>query len=177
MSTMKMKAKVSIKFNLIVSVTQCRNAMKYALNEIEGSLIEHYVDLACDAYDNDISKIFNHVIDLAKKRPLLTMLEDIQIYAIEKMYKMLPDGYSLDLVQVDDHAQPINDVLAQPVATGKRIQKYSKKNYQDRVEEEGFEERSTDHHPMVLECNAAFIEKLQIIFGRNKENFDLDGKF
>nr|KAJ0186815.1 hypothetical protein LSAT_V11C900492860 [Lactuca sativa] len=42
MSVRKMKAKVSTTFNINVSVGQCRNAKKFALQEIEGSLIEHY---------------------------------------------------------------------------------------------------------------------------------------
>lgn len=37
-----MKAQVSKKFNINVSVGQCRNAKRFALKEIEGSLIEHY---------------------------------------------------------------------------------------------------------------------------------------
>nr|KAJ0215332.1 hypothetical protein LSAT_V11C300148620 [Lactuca sativa] len=52
------------------------------------------VDRACDACENDMSEIFNSVIDLDRKRPLLTMLEEIQIYAMEKMYKMLLEGQS-----------------------------------------------------------------------------------
>ena len=42
MSVRKMKAKVSTTFNINVSEGQCRNAKKFALQEIEGSLIEHY---------------------------------------------------------------------------------------------------------------------------------------
>ncbi|CAI9293205.1 unnamed protein product [Lactuca saligna] len=41
-SVRKMKAKVSTTFNINVSEGQCRNAKKFALQEIEGSLIEHY---------------------------------------------------------------------------------------------------------------------------------------
>ncbi|CAI9264533.1 unnamed protein product [Lactuca saligna] len=52
------------------------------------------VDRACVTYENSISESFNSVIDLAKKRPLLTMLEDIRIYAMERMYKMLLEGQS-----------------------------------------------------------------------------------
>ena len=52
------------------------------------------VDRACDAYENGISKSFNYVIDLARKRPLLTMLEEIRIYAMERMYRMLLEGQS-----------------------------------------------------------------------------------
>nr|KAJ0227320.1 hypothetical protein LSAT_V11C100040830 [Lactuca sativa] len=43
MSIRTLKAEVSTKFNLIASVQQCRNARKYAFQEIEGSLKEHYV--------------------------------------------------------------------------------------------------------------------------------------
>ncbi|KAL4557968.1 hypothetical protein LXL04_036164 [Taraxacum kok-saghyz] len=42
MSLRKMKAQVYKKFNINVSVGQCRNAKKFALTEIEGSLREHY---------------------------------------------------------------------------------------------------------------------------------------
>nr|KAJ0216716.1 hypothetical protein LSAT_V11C300152350 [Lactuca sativa] len=42
MSARKMKAKVSTTFNINVSVKQCINAKIFALQEIEGSLIEHY---------------------------------------------------------------------------------------------------------------------------------------
>nr|KAJ0223209.1 hypothetical protein LSAT_V11C200088600 [Lactuca sativa] len=42
MSVRNMKAKVSTTFNINVSEGQCRNAKKFALQEIEGSLIEHY---------------------------------------------------------------------------------------------------------------------------------------
>ncbi|CAI9289037.1 unnamed protein product [Lactuca saligna] len=52
------------------------------------------VDRACDAYVNGISKSFNYVIDLARKRSLITMLEEIRIYAMERMYKMLLEGQS-----------------------------------------------------------------------------------
>ncbi|CAI9267628.1 unnamed protein product [Lactuca saligna] len=52
------------------------------------------VDRACDAYENDISESFNSVVDLARKRPLLTMLEEIRIYAMERMYRMLLEGQS-----------------------------------------------------------------------------------
>lgn len=52
------------------------------------------VDRACDAYENGISESFNSIIDLARKRPLITMLEEIRIYAMERMYKMLQEGQS-----------------------------------------------------------------------------------
>ncbi|XP_023738373.1 uncharacterized protein LOC111886376 [Lactuca sativa] len=52
------------------------------------------VDRACDAYENGISESFKSVIDLARKRPLLTMLEEIRIYTMEMKYKMLLEGQS-----------------------------------------------------------------------------------
>ncbi|CAI9285468.1 unnamed protein product [Lactuca saligna] len=68
------------------------------------------VDKACDAYENGISKSFNSIIDLARKRPLLTMLEEIRIYAMERIFwgviysgvqkyevRIGNDGYAMDL--------------------------------------------------------------------------------
>nr|KAJ0224739.1 hypothetical protein LSAT_V11C100006950 [Lactuca sativa] len=48
----------------------------------------------CDAFENGISESSNSVIDLARKRPFLTMLEEIQIYAMKMMYKILLEGQS-----------------------------------------------------------------------------------
>lgn len=45
MSLRQMKAQISKKYNLNVSIGQCRNAKKFALCEIEGSLKEHYARL------------------------------------------------------------------------------------------------------------------------------------
>nr|KAJ0213931.1 hypothetical protein LSAT_V11C400213330 [Lactuca sativa] len=40
---------------------------------------------ACDAYENGVSKSFNSVMDDARKRPLITMLEEIIIYVMERL--------------------------------------------------------------------------------------------
>ncbi|CAI9279777.1 unnamed protein product [Lactuca saligna] len=45
LSLRKMKALVSKRYNINVSVGQCRNAKKLALSEVEGSLKEHYARL------------------------------------------------------------------------------------------------------------------------------------
>ncbi|CAI9293025.1 unnamed protein product [Lactuca saligna] len=42
-------------------------------------------DRACDAYKNGVSESFNSVIDDARKRPLITMLEEIRIYVMERL--------------------------------------------------------------------------------------------
>ncbi|XP_023746034.1 uncharacterized protein LOC111894185 [Lactuca sativa] len=150
MSTRKLKAKVSKKFNLIASVGQCRSTKKYAFKEIEGSLKEHYAktwsygeeikrtnprstmkmdvdvmpdgttyfskfyvclkglkdgciegckrtDRACDAYENGISDSFNSAIQAARKRPLMTMLEEIRIYVMERICKLKSKGQYWDL--------------------------------------------------------------------------------
>nr|KAJ0191613.1 hypothetical protein LSAT_V11C800397910 [Lactuca sativa] len=52
------------------------------------------VDRVCDAYENGILESLNSIIDLVRKRPLITMLEEIRIYAMEMMYKMLIEGQS-----------------------------------------------------------------------------------
>jgi len=41
----KMKAYISMKFNITITIGQCRNARKLALTDIEGSLIDHYARL------------------------------------------------------------------------------------------------------------------------------------
>nr|KAJ0219155.1 hypothetical protein LSAT_V11C300142680 [Lactuca sativa] len=42
-------------------------------------------DRACDAYENGVSERFNLVIDDARNRPLITMLEEIRIYVMERL--------------------------------------------------------------------------------------------
>lgn len=42
MSLRKMKAKISKKFNINVSLRQCRNARRFSLIKIKGTLVEHY---------------------------------------------------------------------------------------------------------------------------------------
>ncbi|CAI9273625.1 unnamed protein product [Lactuca saligna] len=89
MSIRKMKAKVSTKFNLIVSVTQCRNARRYALDEIEGSLIEHY------------SKVWSYGEEIMRKNPGSTVKIDVNVMPdsttyFSKMYvcfKGVKDGW------------------------------------------------------------------------------------
>lgn len=49
---------------------------------------------AFDSYVNDILESFNSVIDAARKTPLITMFEEIQIYAMDRMYKQLVKGQS-----------------------------------------------------------------------------------
>ncbi|CAI9295924.1 unnamed protein product [Lactuca saligna] len=54
-------------------------------------------DRACDAYENGISESFNLVIETARKRPLIIMLEEIQIYVMERIYRQKIKGKSWDL--------------------------------------------------------------------------------
>ncbi|CAI9288541.1 unnamed protein product [Lactuca saligna] len=54
-------------------------------------------DRACDAYENGISESFNSVIEVARKRPLITMLEEIRIYVMERLYRQKIKGQSWDL--------------------------------------------------------------------------------
>nr|KAJ0198936.1 hypothetical protein LSAT_V11C600300100 [Lactuca sativa] len=62
MSIRKMKAKVSTKFNLIVSVTPI-----YALDEIEGSLIEHY------------GKVWSYGEEIMRTHPGSTVKIDVNV--------------------------------------------------------------------------------------------------
>ena len=61
MSLRQMKAKVSEKYNLNVSVGECKNAKKYALTEIEGSLKEQYSKLWDYAAEFRRSNLGSHV--------------------------------------------------------------------------------------------------------------------
>nr|KAJ0199396.1 hypothetical protein LSAT_V11C600334730 [Lactuca sativa] len=67
MSASKMKAKVSTTFNINVSVGQCRNEKKFALQEIEGSLIEHY------------GRLWSYGEEIIKSNPGSTMRLDVDI--------------------------------------------------------------------------------------------------
>ncbi|CAI9264623.1 unnamed protein product [Lactuca saligna] len=49
-------------------------------------------DRACDAYEYGVSESFNSVIDDAKKRPLITMLEEIRIYVMERLFTQKSKG-------------------------------------------------------------------------------------
>lgn len=67
LSYRKMRAEVLKKFNLRVSVGQCRNAKKFALEEIEGSLEAHY------------AKIRSYGAELLRANPGSTVKLDVDI--------------------------------------------------------------------------------------------------
>nr|KAJ0191163.1 hypothetical protein LSAT_V11C800434850 [Lactuca sativa] len=51
-------------------------------------------DRACDAYENGVSESFNSIIGAARKRPLITMLEEIRIYVMERLCRQKSKGSS-----------------------------------------------------------------------------------
>ncbi|XP_023766738.1 uncharacterized protein LOC111915301 [Lactuca sativa] len=51
-------------------------------------------DRACDAYENGVSESFNSIIAAARKRPLITMLEEIRIYVMERLCIQKSNGSS-----------------------------------------------------------------------------------
>ena len=53
-SLREMKAEMSLKFNINVTIAQCRNAKKQALEEIQRTLEEHYSKLW--RYDAEIKR-------------------------------------------------------------------------------------------------------------------------
>nr|KAJ0213477.1 hypothetical protein LSAT_V11C400216340 [Lactuca sativa] len=55
------------------------------------------VDRSCDAYENGVSESFNSVIKYARKKPLITMLEEIHIYAMERLCIYKSKGQSWDV--------------------------------------------------------------------------------
>ena len=46
------------------------------------------VGLLCDLVENGNSESFNNVLDDARKKPIITMLEDLRLYVMERMYHM-----------------------------------------------------------------------------------------
>ena len=55
------------------------------------------VDRCCDAYENGVSESFNSAIDEIRKLPLITMLEEIRIYVMERLYNLKKKGEAWDL--------------------------------------------------------------------------------
>ena len=77
LSLRKMKALVSKRYNINVSVGQCRNAKKLALSEVEGSLKEHYAKLWDYAAEIRRANPGSHVEVFLEPQPDNTMVFDI----------------------------------------------------------------------------------------------------
>nr|KAJ0203369.1 hypothetical protein LSAT_V11C500270670 [Lactuca sativa] len=48
--------------------------------------------LACEVVENGMNECFNAVIVYARKKPLLTVLEEIRLYMMERFYKPKEEG-------------------------------------------------------------------------------------
>lgn len=46
------------------------------------------VDRACDAFENGMSESFNSCIRIARRKPIITMLEEIRIFVMQRMFRM-----------------------------------------------------------------------------------------
>ncbi|CAI9291251.1 unnamed protein product [Lactuca saligna] len=57
------------------------------------------LDRCCDAVENGISESFNAAIVGAKKKPIISMLEEVRVYVMERMYKQKGKGekWNLDI--------------------------------------------------------------------------------
>ncbi|CAI9287973.1 unnamed protein product [Lactuca saligna] len=51
----------------------------------------------CDAVENGISESFNATIVEARKKPIITMLEEIRLYVMERMYNQKIKGHKWDM--------------------------------------------------------------------------------
>ena len=51
----------------------------------------------CDAMENGVSESFNSAIRGARRKPMITMLEQIRIYVMERMYSQRMLGMEWDL--------------------------------------------------------------------------------
>ncbi|KAJ9553709.1 hypothetical protein OSB04_017754 [Centaurea solstitialis] len=74
LSLRKLKGLVSQRFNLIASVGQCKNAKKYALDEIEGTLVEHY------------GRVWSYGEELRRSNPGSTIKIDVDVMPDGKTY-------------------------------------------------------------------------------------------
>ncbi|CAI9271593.1 unnamed protein product [Lactuca saligna] len=57
------------------------------------------LDRCCDAMENGISESFNAAIVEARKKPIISMLEEVRVYVMERMYKQKGKGekWNLDI--------------------------------------------------------------------------------
>ncbi|XP_023759188.1 uncharacterized protein LOC111907628 [Lactuca sativa] len=55
------------------------------------------VGIGCDAMENGVSESFNVAIEEARKKPLITMLEDIRVFVMERLYIQKRKGLGWDL--------------------------------------------------------------------------------
>ncbi|KAK9080510.1 hypothetical protein SSX86_000268 [Deinandra increscens subsp. villosa] len=46
------------------------------------------VDRACDAFENDMSESFNSCIRVARRKPIITMLEEIRMFVMQRSFTM-----------------------------------------------------------------------------------------
>ena len=54
-------------------------------------------DRCCDAVENGISESFNSAIVEARKKPIITMLEEIRVYVMERMFNQKKKGEKWNL--------------------------------------------------------------------------------
>ncbi|KAL4583469.1 hypothetical protein LXL04_008042 [Taraxacum kok-saghyz] len=73
-------------------------------------------DRCCDAVENGVSESFNAAIMEARKKPIITMLEEIRVYVMERMYrqKVKGDKWELD----------IGPSIRRKIEKNKEIQRY-----------------------------------------------------
>ncbi|CAI9287636.1 unnamed protein product [Lactuca saligna] len=55
------------------------------------------VGMGCDAMENGVSESFNVAIEEARKKPFITMLEDIRVFVMERLYMQKGKGLGWDL--------------------------------------------------------------------------------
>lgn len=51
----------------------------------------------CDAVENGVSESFNSAVLDARRKPLITMLEDIRCWAMQRLWMQKQNGLSWDL--------------------------------------------------------------------------------
>ena len=98
------KASTEIRFNAVMEEIKSLNpaAFLYLMEREPKTWSRAFfqVGLLCDSVENGNSESFNNVIADARKKPIITMLEDLRLYVMERMYKLRIQGESWSRLNV-----------------------------------------------------------------------------
>nr|KAJ0222335.1 hypothetical protein LSAT_V11C200051040 [Lactuca sativa] len=105
---------------------------------------------ACNAYENGVPESFNSVIDDARKRPLITMLEEIRIYVMERLCTQKSKGSSWG----DLHICPSIRLKLSKIKALQRFWRVVPSGYQEFEVRLGYDAYSVDLGKKTCACKA-----------------------
>ncbi|CAI9277499.1 unnamed protein product [Lactuca saligna] len=76
------------------------------------------VGMGCDAMENGVYESFNVVIEEARKKRLITMLEDIRVFMMERFYMQKGEGFGLELGNLSNYHKEACDRFWDPYVSG-----------------------------------------------------------